>query len=122
MDLLDLIAEDPSLATPLEGNPDYLQAEVLYAIRFEGALHIEDVLARRTRYDIETKDRGVAVAEFVGQMMAKELGWNTARTTAEIQFYRDSIAAALTAEQLTTDKAANAVRIDVPPLSQVVGA
>jgi glycerol-3-phosphate dehydrogenase len=122
MDVLDLIAEDSSLASALEGNPDYLQAEVLYAIRFEGALHIEDVLARRTRYDIETKDRGVAVAEFVGQMMATELGWNTTRTKAEVQYYRDSIGAALTAEQLSTDKAANAVRTDIPSLTQVVSA
>ncbi|MEJ7741800.1 MAG: glycerol-3-phosphate dehydrogenase C-terminal domain-containing protein [Nocardioidaceae bacterium] len=50
--------DDPSLLQPLEGAAEYLRAEVAYAATHEGALHLDDVLARRTRISIETPDRG----------------------------------------------------------------
>ena len=53
---------DPALAAPLAGAPEYLAAEVVYAARAEGALHLDDVLARRTRISIETAHRGVESA------------------------------------------------------------
>src|SRR5690606_7823854 len=43
----------PSLAAPVDGAPEYLAAEVVHAVRAEAALHLEDVLARRTRISIE---------------------------------------------------------------------
>ena len=61
-DLLDEVRRDPSLGKPLEGADDYLRVEVRYAASHEGALHLDDVLARRTRISIETFDRGVAAA------------------------------------------------------------
>src|SRR5439155_24228049 len=47
-DLLALIAERPELARPLPGAPEYLQVEAYYAAAAEGALHLDDVLTRRT--------------------------------------------------------------------------
>ena len=35
-------------------------AEAVYAVTHEGALHLDDVLTRRTRVSIETADRGLA--------------------------------------------------------------
>ncbi len=61
-ELLELIAADPSLGEPLEGAEDYLRVEVVYACSHEGARHLDDVLARRTRISIETWDRGVRAA------------------------------------------------------------
>jgi glycerol-3-phosphate dehydrogenase len=46
-ELLDLIRSDPSLGEPLPGADDYLGVEVVYAASHEGALHLDDVLARR---------------------------------------------------------------------------
>ena len=57
-ELLDLIAERPELGEPLAGAPEYLKAEACYAASHEGALHLEDVLTRRTRISIEAWDRG----------------------------------------------------------------
>lgn len=57
-DLLALIEEDASLADPIPGAAAYLRVEALYAATHEGALHIEDVLVRRTRAAIETPDPG----------------------------------------------------------------
>jgi len=59
-ELLALVAADPSLGEPLEGAQDYLRAEILYAASHEGARHVEDVLARRTR--ISSERPGVPVS------------------------------------------------------------
>ena len=56
-EILDLVDADPSLGEPLPGGEDYLRAEIAYAASHEGALHLDDVLARRTRLSIETWDR-----------------------------------------------------------------
>ena len=77
-ELLDLIRERPELQEPLPGADDYLKAEVVYAATHEGALHLEDVLARRTRISIEAWDRGVSAAPVAAALMAKELGWDAA--------------------------------------------
>src|SRR5665647_240699 len=47
-EVLDLVADEPVLAEPLVGAERYLAAEVRYATTHEGALHVDDVLTRRT--------------------------------------------------------------------------
>ncbi len=64
-ELLDDGPADPTLRDPLPGADDYLRVEALYAVTHEGARHLEDVLARRTRISIESWDRGVERAETV---------------------------------------------------------
>ena len=46
-ELLRMVEADPALATPLAGAPEYLAAEIAYAVREEAALHLDDVLTRR---------------------------------------------------------------------------
>lgn len=118
-DVLDLIAENPGWAQPLAGTEDYLEAEVVYAARFEGALHVEDVLCRRTRMTFELRDSGEAAAPRVAALMATELGWDTRRRTAEVQNYLERIAAERASHQLVTDDAANAARLTAPDISTV---
>lgn len=72
---------------PLEDSR-YLSAEIRYAVTHEGALHIEDVLARRTRIALESPDGGSAMAPVVAAIMASELQWSDARTSTEIGAYR----------------------------------
>ena len=57
-ELLDLIEAEPELAQPLSTAPKYLKVEAKYAVSHEGALHLDDILARRTRISIDTWDRG----------------------------------------------------------------
>lgn len=75
-DVLDLIDQDASWGKPLEHAPMFLRAEVLLAVRYEGALHLEDVLMRRVRLDLEQRDRGLAAADEILDIMAPELGWS----------------------------------------------
>jgi len=92
-EVLDEIRADPGLARPLtEGHP-YLRAEVVYAVTHENALHVEDVLVRRMRLFIESADSGAAVADQVGEIMGRLLGWNRRRRSAETRRYLDLVAA-----------------------------
>lgn len=113
-ELLDLIRERPELADPLPGADDYIGAEVVYAASHEGALHLDDVLARRTRISIEAWDRGVSAAPVAASLMAGVLGWSTSRTETEIERYRARVEAELASQRQLTDVAADRVRLGAP--------
>lgn len=85
--ILDMIERDTDLAQRLEPDLPYLRVEVVYACRYEMALRLEDVLARRTRLLLEALDQGTRVAPDVAQLMGKELGWSPARIHAEEEQY-----------------------------------
>lgn len=104
--VLALIDEHPDLGRPLEAAPRYLRAEIVYAARAEGAVHLDDVLERRTRLSTEVRDRGVAAAEEVAALVAPELGWDDARRTAEVKRYRDLMEARMRGEGTGSDAAA----------------
>ncbi|QIS02090.1 glycerol-3-phosphate dehydrogenase [Nocardia brasiliensis] len=110
-DLFALIAADPALAEPLPGAEEYLAAEVVYAVTHEGALHLDDVLTRRTRISIEAADRGLLAAPEVALLIGPHLGWDTADAERELTRYRDRVQAELAANQAADDEAANAARL-----------
>ena len=83
-----LIATDPTLAEPLVASLPYLRAEAVYAARYEMAGTLDDVLARRTRSLILARDASVAAAPDVARLLAPELGWSEAETTAQVDAYR----------------------------------
>ena len=105
-DLLALMASRPALREPVPLAGPYLGAEIVYACSHEGAVHLDDVLSRRTRIRIEVSDRGAAAAPHAAGLMAGELGWDPARTAAEISSYQDMIAADLAAEAMPDDPSA----------------
>jgi len=83
---------DATLLEKIDSHLPYLLAEIRYAITHEKALHISDVLMRRTRIAIEVSDRGVAAARIVAQVMAPLLGWDSAKSDREIAEYDDLVA------------------------------
>ncbi len=115
-DVLELCGSDPALARPLIGADDYLAAEVVYAASHEGARHLDDVLARRTRISIETWDRGVSTAEQAAQLMARVLGWSPEQTDREVQHYLARVAAERASQTQPDDEAADAVRVGAPEI------
>jgi glycerol-3-phosphate dehydrogenase len=92
-EVLQLTRADPGLARPLaEGHP-YLRAEVVYAVTHENALHVEDVLVRRTRLFIESADSGTTAAADVSSIMGRLLGWNRRKRASETRRYLELVAA-----------------------------
>jgi glycerol-3-phosphate dehydrogenase len=116
-EVLNLIEKDRSLAQPLEGAEDYLRAEVVYAASHEGAVHLDDVLARRTRVSFETFDRGVGSARPAAELMAGTLGWDGERVEREIAHYTAQIAAERESQLQPDDQSADAARMGVPDFS-----
>jgi len=115
-EVLDLVQARRSLGVPLEGADDYLAAEVVYAVTHEGARHLDDVLARRTRISIETFDRGVSAAPGVARLMAAELGWSADRVTEEVDHYRRRVEAERRSQLMLTDQEADEARVSVSDL------
>ncbi|MFB0910406.1 MAG: glycerol-3-phosphate dehydrogenase C-terminal domain-containing protein, partial [Flavobacterium sp.] len=73
-EILELQRQEPELKKKLHPNYDYTMAEVVWAIRYEMARTIDDVLSRRVRLLFLDARAAIAVTEKVGQLLANELG------------------------------------------------
>ena len=109
-DLLAMIARRPELAAPIPGLGHHLGVEVTYACTHEGALHLEDVLVRRTRVAIETEDRAMSAAKDVAVLMAAELGRDVDWIDRELAQYSQRLDAETQSEAQLDDRSANAAR------------
>ena len=109
-----LTEADPDLALPVVRDAPYLMAEVHYAGTHEGALHLDDVLTRRTRLSIETRDRGVDAARPAARVMADVLGWSPTTVDREIAHYVARVDAELDSQAQPDDRTADAARMGAP--------
>lgn len=112
-DLDALMTDQPDLARPLGGAPTYLRAEIVYAVTHEGALHIDDVMTRRTHIAIETPDRGLSAVAEVADLIAGHLGWDDEHRDTEIEHYRARVAAERAAERVPDEQSAAELRMAV---------
>jgi glycerol-3-phosphate dehydrogenase len=117
-ELLDEIARRPELGKPLDGTEDYLCVEAWYAAAHEGAHHLDDVLARRTRISIETFDRGLTAAEPAARLMGEVLGWSDAQIAREVEVYGERVAAERDSQEQADDQAADAARTRAPEFAE----
>jgi glycerol-3-phosphate dehydrogenase len=111
--VLDLVVEDPALAEPLGGAETYLGAEVRYAVMNEAALHVDDVLTRRTHIAFEAQDRGRLAVEDVARLMAQPLGWDQDTVRHEMAHYLSRLEAESAAQAMLDDAGADAARAPV---------
>ncbi|CAB4885969.1 unannotated protein [freshwater metagenome] len=87
-----LIAGDASLGEPLVEGLPYLRAEAVYAVRYEMALTLDDVLTRRTRARLFDREATVRAATSVAELIAPELGWDAAQQRAQVEAFLASCA------------------------------
>ncbi len=113
-EVLECAKGRPELLGPIAGAPNYLQVEAVYAASSEGALHVEDVLARRTRISIEYAHRGVDCAREVAELMAPVLGWDQATVDAEVENYLARVDAEVRSQGQPDDDSADTLRIAAP--------
>jgi glycerol-3-phosphate dehydrogenase len=112
--LAELVQSDPSLGLPLVDDLPYLRAEIAIAALEEGALHLDDVLTRRTRVSIETSDRGLKAAEEASRIIGPILGWDDGAIRREIDHYRARVAAERESQGQPDDNTADAARMGAP--------
>jgi glycerol-3-phosphate dehydrogenase len=111
--------EDPDLLHPVAGAEEYLLAEIRYAVTHESALHVDDLLARRTRISIETPHRGTESAVAVATVAAPLLGWDDGRTKSEVDAYHARVEAERRSQKQADDRAADAERVAAPDTRQL---
>jgi glycerol-3-phosphate dehydrogenase len=120
-EVLDAAGGNPALLDPLPEADEYLLAEIRYGATHEGALHLDDLLTRRTRVSIEVADRGVRSAPDVAECVADVLGWSPSRQAAEVDVYGRAVAAELRSQESPDDIAADAARMLAPDSRAVPG-
>jgi glycerol-3-phosphate dehydrogenase len=104
----------PDLLSAITEAPVYLKVEAVYAVAAEGALHLEDIMARRMRISIEYPHRGVACAREVAEVVAPILGWSQADIQREVDIYVARVAAEVKSQQQPDDESADALRQAAP--------
>jgi glycerol-3-phosphate dehydrogenase len=118
-ELFALAEGDRSLFEPLPGAEEYLKVEVVYAVTHEGALHLDDILARRTRISIETPHRGTESAEAVARLVAPICGWDDDETARAVASYHARVEAELESQKELADSEANAERLSAPDARRI---
>ena len=113
-ELFALAENDRALYEPLPGAEEYLKVEIRYAATHEAALHLDDVLTRRTRVSIETPHRGSESARAAADVLAPVFGWDDDRVEAEVAAYLAQVDAELESQQEIVDTEANAERLSAP--------
>ena len=86
-----------------------MAAEVSYAAAGEGALHVDDVLTRRTHIAFEAPDRGELAQPRSPGLMAPVLGWDQAAVEREVAHYQARLEAEAAAQALFTDADSDSV-------------
>jgi glycerol-3-phosphate dehydrogenase len=113
-EVLAMAEDSPELLTPITEAPIYLKVEAVYAAAAEGALHLEDILARRMRIAIEYPHRGVDCAREVAEVVAPVLGWGPEDVQREVETYIARVDAEVRSQQQPDDESADALRAAAP--------
>ncbi|TVR13659.1 MAG: glycerol-3-phosphate dehydrogenase/oxidase [Balneolaceae bacterium] len=74
LEIYKIIKEDASLGEKLHERLPYLKAEVIWGVRNEMAMTVEDILSRRTRALLLDAKASVEMAPEVAKLMAQEMG------------------------------------------------
>jgi glycerol-3-phosphate dehydrogenase len=113
-EVLAMAEDKPELLSPITEAPVYLKVEAVYATAAEGALHLEDIMARRMRISIEYPHRGVDCALEVAEVVAPILGWDADDIQREVDTYIARVNAEVRSQQQPDDESADALRAAAP--------
>jgi glycerol-3-phosphate dehydrogenase len=90
--IAELMEADGSLATPLGDRRSSL-ADVVHAVRNEGAARISDITLRRTHLAWFTNDHGRSDSGRIADVMAAELGWSGQERESALADHEQELAA-----------------------------
>jgi glycerol-3-phosphate dehydrogenase len=107
-EVLKPTSEKSSLAQPILPGRAPIQAEVIYSVREELAMTIEDVIARRLGVQFYSWRDALHSAPVVGALMAGELGWSPEQTRAAVTAYVERINRLLERAGLETESSTGA--------------
>lgn len=97
----ELIRQTPQLAEPLIPGLPYLRAEAIFAVRYEMAMTLDDVLTRRTRARLINRRATLAHARQVAELIAPELHWTPEEVIIQVADFVELCAREEAAGQVT---------------------
>jgi glycerol-3-phosphate dehydrogenase len=86
-EIYQLAMDQPALQKSIHPDLPYTKAEFHWMIRNEMVLHLEDVLARRSRSLFLNARASIEIAEEVAGMLATTAKWDTQKTKSEIESF-----------------------------------
>lgn len=86
----EIAAADPSLTEVVDPETGAIAAEVVYAVREEGAVTLEDVLLRRTVIALNS-DVGLTAAPRATAVLVRTGHWDEGQAEAELTKYQESV-------------------------------
>jgi glycerol-3-phosphate dehydrogenase len=89
--VLAVCEKEPAWREPLTAGLPVTRAEVVYCIREEMAVTIEDILARRTGAQLFDWRMAIAAAPEVAALLVPELGWTKEEELATVAAYTEQI-------------------------------
>jgi glycerol-3-phosphate dehydrogenase len=89
--ILSFLDERPEWGRRMVSGLPYIFAEAYFAVTYEKARTLEDILARRTRVTLLDCDHGIGCVEEVARIVAPELGWDSKEVTRQIQAYETAV-------------------------------
>jgi glycerol-3-phosphate dehydrogenase len=92
LSVLSMLSDEESLGTRLGEGIPYMEAEVAYAAREEMVLTLADFMVRRSLIFYEDREQGLGCMDKVAEILGRELGWDEAEKTRQLQEYREVVA------------------------------
>jgi glycerol-3-phosphate dehydrogenase len=86
--VLNMLAEDGSMAKRLGDDIPYLEAEVIYSAREEMVMTLADFMVRRSLIFYEDREQGLGCAGKVAELLGSELGWDEKERERQVEEYR----------------------------------
>ena len=83
-----IIDEDESLGYRFDIKYKYLKAEIIFFIRHQNAVTLDDVLTRRTLISYNMKEWDEKLLQNVCILFQRELHWNESETASQLERYR----------------------------------
>ncbi len=94
--VMDIAKQDARYGAAIVPGMPQIQAEIVYCVRQEMALTIEDMLARRLGLQLFSWQASIQAAPLVGSVMAELLGWTADETTHAVEQYVQNITRKMT--------------------------
>jgi glycerol-3-phosphate dehydrogenase len=89
--VMSLVESDPSLGDLLSPGAPHIAAEVVHAVRSEGAATLDDVFSRRMRLSLRSKDAALPAAPRAADLIARELQLGPDWVAGQVEAYAEAV-------------------------------
>lgn len=89
--IIDLIQSNPKLGEKIVPDLPYLKAEVIYSVKYEMAMALEDIMVRRLHIFHEAQDQGLSAVQEITSLVGSYLGWDNIEIERQLKLYKEKL-------------------------------